>query len=377
MDIIIFNTTGSFLDNLMLSYANFLFLKKHRIFYICKDTVKIPKEYKNYITFFSIPKNFHENENYTHILRSFFIEKDIHSAIMYNPDYTFNNICKALSSSYGFNLCAFNPYISFDENYTNMLNFFPLISIIILTLNNFEYTEKCINSILNYTHYRNYEIIIVDNGSNVFTIDKMQNLIRNRSNISLIKNNKNLGFAAGNNIGIKSSKGSFIVLLNNDTIVTKGWLCTLFKHLKNPLLNCGLIGPVTNCSSGPSKISITYNNIDAMHIFAKEIFFKNLSSTPKSVPMLPMFCTMFSRNLLTRVGYLDENYIVGTFEDDDYSYRVLKAGYSILIAQDVFIHHFGSKTMNTLSKEKIMDITRNNLNYFEKKWNTKWSPRKK
>ena len=96
----------------------------------------------------------------------------------------------------------------------------PLVSIIILNYNAGKLLEECINSICQ-SNYKNYEIIVVDNNS------KVQSHVECKEkfpSINLIENEKNLGYCEGNNVGIRSSKGKFVIILNPDTIVDPNWI---------------------------------------------------------------------------------------------------------------------------------------------------------
>ncbi len=95
----------------------------------------------------------------------------------------------------------------------------PLVSIVILNLNGIDYTMRCLDSIRKSV-FRDYEIIVVDNGSS----DKSVAALRKRKGIRLIENSTNLGFAEGNNVGVRVAKGRYVCLLNNDTKVDRYWL---------------------------------------------------------------------------------------------------------------------------------------------------------
>lgn len=135
-----------------------------------------------------------------------------------------------------------------------------MVSIIIVTFNNLNYTKECIQSILEKTAYPNYEIIIVDNKSRDNTPNYLKELEKQYSNVTIVLNEQNYGFAKGNNIGIKKAKGDYIILLNNDTVVTRGWVNGFIKHLERDN-RLGLVGPVTNYAGSEAMINVTYRNI--------------------------------------------------------------------------------------------------------------------
>ncbi len=258
-----------------------------------------------------------------------------------------------------------------NERIINSINnMYKLVSIVIVTFNNLSYTKECIQSIFDKTAYPNYELIIVDNKSEDATIDYLEKLKKQYDHVKVILNEDNYGFAKGNNIGMKAAKGAYIILLNNDTVVTKGWISGLIKHLeKNPKL--GIVGPVTNYVANEARINVSYTNMKEMDAFAQRYTVRNLNKLYKKVSKVIMFCVAIPKEVITRIGYLDENFEVGMFEDDDYSYRLKKSGYEIGFTRDVFIHHYGSATFKTLINQEMIRIYKKNKEIFREKWVTK------
>jgi len=252
-------------------------------------------------------------------------------------------------------------------------NAFDLVSIIIVTFNNLSYSRQCIESVLNSTAYPNYEVIIVDNNSLDGTIDYLKELDLKYERIRVILNSDNFGFAKANNIGIENSKGRYVILLNNDTVVTRGWVTTLVKHLeRNDRL--GLIGPVTNSIGNEAKINVTYQSISDMDEFADSYCSRNRNLLSMDIDVLAMFCVGLRREVIEEVGYLDESFGIGMFEDDDYSYRVKAKGYLIACAEDVFIHHYGGVSFKKLKNESYDSLFNKNKELFERKWGIRWIP---
>ena len=108
-----------------------------------------------------------------------------------------------------------------------------LISIIIVNYNGKKWLQKCLDSLLCQT-YNNFEIIFVDNGSSDDSVEFVNNNYKDER-IKIIKSDKNLGFAGGNNLGIDNSKGEYILLLNNDTWVEFDFLEKLFIFYNSEL----------------------------------------------------------------------------------------------------------------------------------------------
>ena len=249
----------------------------------------------------------------------------------------------------------------------------PKVSIIVLTYNNLELSKLCFDTILAKTAYPNYEIIIVDNCSLDGTRGYLIELEKQYSEkVKVILNDTNLGFAAGNNLGIKESTGDYIILLNNDIIVTRGWMTSMVKHLENNK-KMGMSGAVTNMTGNEAKIAVSYSTLDEMHDFADYYTWENFGKTyPGCVDELAMFATCIKREVIDNCGYLDEIYNRGMFEDDDYCRTVKQAGYELCIAEDVFVHHFCNASFAKLEDAEYIALFKRNMELFEKKWKVKY-----
>ena len=249
---------------------------------------------------------------------------------------------------------------------------FPKISIIMVTFNKLEYTKQCLESIIRNTEYPNYEIIIVDNASVDGSVQYIQEFEHSTKGVSFIRNDKNLGFAAANNMGANSATGDYLVFLNNDTIVTPGWLQELLYCLnKYPL--AGMIGPVTNAIGNEAKIEVDYKALTGINYFAARRADK-YRGMAFEIRVLALYCTMISRNLYSRLGGLDERYQVGMFEDDDLALKIRNAGLTLLCAEGVFIHHFHGISFNQFEDQELQRIFHENRRKFEQKWGVTWQP---
>lgn len=247
----------------------------------------------------------------------------------------------------------------------------PKVSIIVLTYNNLEINKLCIESIRRKTAYPNYELIIVDNCSVDGTRDYLKSLIGQDEKIKVILNEENKGFAGGNNVGLALTEGDYIVLLNNDTVITRGWITAMAKHLENDA-KLGMCGPVTNSIGNEAKIAVEYHNKKEMERFAFSYTTEHLGEEYRDVRVLALFCTMIRKSVVYECGYLDETYGVGMFEDDDYAEAVKRAGYDLTIAEDAFIHHFEGVSFKKLEDETFRKLYQENKQKFEEKWNTTW-----
>ena len=246
---------------------------------------------------------------------------------------------------------------------------FSKASIIIVTYNNMEYTRLCLESIYEKTIYPNFEVIVVDNASSDGTPEFLRSLEAEHQHIQVITNTRNEGFARANNLGIARASGDAIVLLNNDTIVTRVWLSRLINYLQDQTV--GLVGSVSNGVSNEAHVEMQFTDSAALEAFATKLARERANGlTP--VKMLAMYCMAGRRQVFQQIGFLDEQFGTGMFEDDDYSLRVRQAGYRIVVAEDVFIHHFGRSGFKLLGDERYLALFEENRNKFEAKWNITW-----
>lgn len=240
-------------------------------------------------------------------------------------------------------------------------------SIIILTNNKLDYTKECLDSVIKFTDPDSYEIIIIDNNSEDDTAKYLQSF-KNRNKDILIKtifNKTNSGFPMGCNQGIKASSFDHILLLNNDTVVTHNWLDNLLKCISSSE-RIGAVGPVTNYCSNYQAISTFYKSMDEMHLFARQHNISDPKLWEERINLVG-FCLLIRKKVLSEIGYFDEDFSPGNYEDDDLSIRMIKSGYSLILCKDTFIHHHGSKSFKSNFIE-YNELLRKNGKKFENKW---------
>ncbi len=239
----------------------------------------------------------------------------------------------------------------------------PLVSIIMLTWNALEYTKKCIESIIKYTQYP-YEIIFIDNASTDGTIEYLESMVEENTNFKLIKNNSNKGFAAGNNQGVAAAVGKYVMLLNNDVLVSEDWLSRMVDSLKKHK-NIGAIGPVTNYISGRQSYVGQYEGDD--YIGFSDFIRKNNKGNFTPRRRLAGFAILMRKDVYDDVEGFDETFGVGNFEDDDLSLKLRSKGFALMVDESVFIHHYGSQTFKA-NKIDILENLKERIPIFNKKW---------
>jgi GT2 family glycosyltransferase len=285
---------------------------------------------------------------------------------------------------------------------------YELTSIIIITHNQLGYTRACLESIRFLTD-EPYELIVVDNGSTDGTVD----YLRSCPDVKLIENAENRGFPAAANQGVQASTGAQVLLVNNDVLVTTGWLRRMLEamegtrnreqgtakgsgfgvqgseeekaegkrqkaennpesKIENPKSPVGLVGPLTNCASGYQEIPVvSYADTSCLDGFAWE-HGKQYDGQVQEVDRLIGFCLLIRREVIDQIGLFDERFGIGNYEDDDYCRRAREAGWKLTVARDAFIHHFGHKTFDGAGVDLNSLLIRNRQIY-DDKWATQGS----
>lgn len=233
-------------------------------------------------------------------------------------------------------------------------------SVIIPVHNQIEWTRHCLESLRLHTP-EPLEIIVIDNGST----DGTNEYLKLQDDVHVITNELNLGFPKACNQGLRYAHGEQLLLLNNDVVVTPGWLTGLLRALHSSP-DIGLVGPCSNQVSGEQKVPTNYSNLDDLASFARR-WTESHCGHRQEVSRLVGFCLLMRRCVVETIGWLDERFGLGNFEDDDYCRRAILAGFRCLIARDVFVHHEGHTTFKSLPVD-FGGLLRANELAFNDKW---------
>lgn len=227
--------------------------------------------------------------------------------------------------------------------------------IIIPVWNHPEMTRSCVNSIKKHTHFP-YRIIIIDNASDEPTKQYLSSLKEEGEKAVVIKNEENQGFIKAVNQGMRYSNAPYVCIMNNDTVATDGWLgesIAIFR--KND--DIGVINPSSNTSCQfPGKLDIeSYaKTLDAFKGKYQELY------------TCRAFSMVVKRAVIEKIGYLDDSYGMGYFDDTDYCKRAQASGYRTVRAKASYVYHKESQSFSRI-KEKS-EIFLRNENRFVSKW---------
>lgn len=258
------------------------------------------------------------------------------------------------------------------------------VGIAIINYNSGEFLKATLESVLQAKTNVPFAVAVIDNGSEAdeckaaeIFVDELKKKYPD-SRLEFVNAGKNLGFSGGNNVLIKKFMGdsqiTHVCLLNSDVIVTDYWLDYLLEK------NCDVIGPVTNAAGNEQTIQIDYSmDIEHLDVAAVQAFAQKRHTCYQGYTvesdLVTFFATIFKREVIEKIGLLDEQFYPGSYEDDDYCMRILNAGYHISISRDVFLHHFGSGSFAKLNMDNRKNIGNINRERFEKKWKCKWKDR--
>ncbi len=246
----------------------------------------------------------------------------------------------------------------------------PRASVVIVTFNNLILNRLGLLNLLDQTPDPDVEIFVVDNASTDGTADFLRELAAREPRLKLLLNPHNAGFSAACNQGLREASGGVLILLNNDTLVARGWVQRLAAHLSDP--SVALAGAVTNRIGNEAEIPVDYATYGGFLRFARERQTQHAGGAT-DIPMAAMFCVAMRRDTLEKIGPLDEQFEIGMFEDDDYAMRARAAGLRVICAEDVFVHHFGEASFGGLcASGEYGGVFAANRARFEKKWGIEW-----
>jgi len=252
----------------------------------------------------------------------------------------------------------------------------PLVSIIIPTKNQVHFLRPCIETLLEKTLYKNYEIIIIDNHSNETDAVEYLKSLSAHENIQVIAYNKPFNYSAANNIGVQHAKGEFILLLNNDTEVLHGnWLDVLLSYGQREEI--GIVGPrliYLNRTIQHAGVIVGINGC-ADHQFAgadlEDPGYMSRLQTDQNLSAVTAAVMLIKRSVFDTIFGLNETDYSVNFSDVDLCLKVIKSGFKILFTPHVTLLHHGSVTQKNIDIKKIKESNQR-LIKDEKAFKTCW-----
>lgn len=250
----------------------------------------------------------------------------------------------------------------------------PLVSIIIPNKDEKETLKKCLDSILERSSYRNFEIIVVENNSKTEEIFEYYKEIDGRNGIHVVYWDREFNYSAINNFGIRHAKGDYLICLNNDMEIINGdWIEEMLGHCQrkgtgivgarlyypdNTVQHAGIIVGLGGIA-GNIFVGLKRSHTGYMH---RESLQQNLSAVTAA-------CMMVKREACEAVNGFEETLAVA-FNDVDFCLKVREAGYLIVYDPYAQLYHYESKTRGAENTKEKVERFQTEIEYMRSRWIT-------
>lgn len=236
----------------------------------------------------------------------------------------------------------------------------PLVSIITINYDESGVTLDMLES-LKGLWYKNIEVIVVDNASPNDNPDIIQETF---PEVRLIKSEENLGFAGGNNLGVKEAKGEYLLFINNDTIVPENFIGPLVETLENDL-SIGMVSPKIKFHWDASLIQYAgYTPMNHWTIRNNSIGYHQKDDghydLPGETESIHGAAMMVPKRVVDDVGMMTEIYFL-YYEEHDWAEMIKRAGYKVFYQPKSYILHKESLSTGKFSPLKTYYISRNRI----------------
>lgn len=253
------------------------------------------------------------------------------------------------------------------------------VSIIIANYNAGVILKDCVASLINYSNNFTYEIIVIDNNSTQPAVDDM---LLQFSNIRLIRNSSNKGFASANNQGIKIAKGEYILLLNNDTIFFENSILRCLEFVRemkeDVIIGCKLLNKDLTLQESHVFFDSIWNcfteNFFLYKIFKKSKIFNKYylnyaeCGEPVEVDSVKGAFFMSSSRVFKELGGLDERFYF-YMEETDFCYRFKKRGGRVFYYPLTSLIHLGGATADKVLWFKFKNQSIAKIQFYQKNFN--------
>jgi glycosyltransferase involved in cell wall biosynthesis len=264
----------------------------------------------------------------------------------------------------------------------------PLVTLIIPVRNKFKLTQQCIESIQEKTTYKNYEILIIDNGSDDSDIVDYLKQLSLQSTITVIRDDRQFNFSALNNRAVENANGEIVGLINNDTeVITPEWLTEMVSHAIRP--GVGAVGAKLRYSDGslqhggvilglggvaghshknlPEKLSDGNQSSKSRRVKRSPGYFGR-AALVSNYSAVTAACLVIKKSIYQKVGGLDELHLGIAFNDVDLCCRLLEAGHANVWTPYAELFHHESRSRgyeNTKTKRRRF---KKEAEYMKSKW---------
>lgn len=241
----------------------------------------------------------------------------------------------------------------------------PLASIVIPVHGHCEYTVNCLRSIIENTGGIDYEVIVVDDASP----DNTHTLLATAKNLRVLANEKNKGFLLSANCGAAAARGKYLVLLNNDTIVQRGWLAEMLRTF-NEVPQAGLVGAKLLYPDGMLQEAggIMWRDASGWNYGNADDAGKPEYNYRREADWCSGACIALPKTLWHELHGFDERYVPAFCEDSDMAFAVRKAGRKVIYQPMAAVTHYGGVSCGTDLTAGVKKYQTPNTEKFAKKW---------
>ncbi len=248
----------------------------------------------------------------------------------------------------------------------------PLVSIIIPTKDQAELLRRCLDSIINYSSYMNYEIILVDTGSTEPATERLYAKLKDNDKITFLHWDKNFNYSAVNNFAANHAKGGQLLFLNNDTeVISSDWIEAMLEFATRTdvgAVGAKLLYPDATLQhagvilgiGGVAGHSHKYFQTNSFGYFGRLVIPQNLSAVTAA-------CIMIPRNIFKEVGGFDEGYALA-FNDVDLCLKIRDLGKLIVWTPHAELYHYESKTRGYEDTAEKQARFKREINQFQARW---------
>jgi GT2 family glycosyltransferase len=250
----------------------------------------------------------------------------------------------------------------------------PTLSISIVNTNNRVLLEQCLHSLFDSDHGVDFEVILVDNVSTDGSADMV---MQKFPQVQLIRNTNRMGFAANHNQAIRASRGKFILVLNEDTIVKAGALKSMCDYQEqNPRV--GAVGPrlenpdgtlQPSCYKFPTPLRCIAENLMLVAAFPGSRLFGDYRAWPhdqlRDVEFVSGAAIQVRREVIETTGLLDDGFFIYS-EETDWCYRMHKDKWRVVFVPGGTIVHFGGQSSVAIKDRQFCEFNRSGARYFRK-----------
>jgi GT2 family glycosyltransferase len=255
------------------------------------------------------------------------------------------------------------------------------LSIVIICWNDWKVIENCLKSIFEGTRRTEFEVIVSDNGSTDGSVDRIRGQF---PSVKVLENGANLGFARGNNAGIRIASGTYILILNPDTIVHSGaldrWIEYADRHPKAGAFGCRVLNLDGSYQESARPFPTVRRSLIAAlclrplgrfsRAFLSDKYAGWKGDREREIDWQSGCCVLFRADILRSVQGFDERFFYH-YEEVDLCLRVWQSGHPIRFTPNVTITHLGGQSVGRFPLRFALETSRNCYRYFYKHFGPK------